>query len=86
MGLDCVELVITWEREFSISIPNDTASTLITPKLAADAIEKILLDEGRPLGRKQIEQVIKATTLEISGADSEDYSSDMEFVRDFGLD
>ena len=86
MGLDCVELVHTWEQEFSISIPNDAASKLVTPKLAAVAIEKILVNEGRPFGRKEIERVVKATTLEISGADAADYHADMEFVRDFGLD
>lgn len=41
MGLDSVELVIAWEKEFSISIPNELAATLITPQIAAEAIEEI---------------------------------------------
>lgn len=86
MGLDSVELVIAWEKEFSISIPNELAATLITPQIAAEAIEEILLSEGRAWDRELIERIIKETTLEISGLDPGDYDASSEFVRDMGLD
>lgn len=86
MGLDTVELLITWEKEFHISIPNVVVDKLITPTIAADATEEILIAEGRVLERRAIEDVIKATTLEISGLNPSRYDPSLEFVRDIGLD
>lgn len=86
MGLETVELVIAWEKKFSISIPNELAATLITPRIAADAIEEILFNQGRAWDRESIEGIIKTTTLEVSGLDPADYHPCSEFVRDMGLD
>ncbi len=86
MGLDSVELLIAWEKEFSISIPNELAATLITPRLATDAIEQILLSQGRASDRELIERIVRETTLEVSGLDPGDYDASSEFVRDMGLD
>jgi hypothetical protein len=86
MGLETVELVITWERSFSISIPNSTAATLTTPTEAANAIDRLLAEEGRPLARAEIDRVIKATTLDIAGISESEYRLDGRFVEDFGLD
>lgn len=86
MGLDCVELVVLWEKAFSISIPNELAAMLTTPRLAADAIEEILVRQGRAMDRKTIEETIKTCTLEVSGLDSSSYDPSLEFVRDMGMD
>lgn len=86
MGLESVELVMAWERSFAISIPNDRAATLVTPKLAAIAIAEILEATGRATPEEEIARVIKITTLEISGMPENKYQMDGHFVRDFGLD
>lgn len=86
MGLETVELVIGWEREFSISIPASLAETLITPEDAARAVEMLLADEGRPLHRETIEKIIRTVTLEVSGIDESDYLPNLRFVQDFGMD
>lgn len=86
MGLESVELVISWEEAFGISIPNSIAATLATPAHAAVAIEKLLLDAGRHVGRIEIDRVIKEITLETSGMNEDDYRLDGLFVRDFGID
>ncbi|RYD22522.1 MAG: hypothetical protein EOP88_07675 [Verrucomicrobiaceae bacterium] len=41
MGLDTVELLMSWEKEFDIQIPNATAAGLVTPRHAADAVAEI---------------------------------------------
>jgi hypothetical protein len=86
MGLETVELVISWEQEFGITIPNSVASTLITPAQASDAIECLLNSSGKPRDRSAIEAIVRTTTLEISGMNPDDYRIDGRFVQDFGLD
>ena len=86
MGLETVELVMSWEQAFSISIPNDLAATLVTPEKAADAIEDLLVNEGRKVSRFEIEKIIKTTTLEITGMRESAFRPDGRFVQDFGLD
>lgn len=86
MGLECVELVIAWEREFSISIPDGVAATLITPAHAAKAIEQILVSVGKPMEVSTIEEIIRTTTLDISGMKSAQYRQDGRFCEDFGID
>lgn len=86
MGLESVELVMEWEREFTIKIPNHMAATLETPELAANAIEDILASEGRSMDRASIERIIRKTTLDISGMEPGDYRPEGKFVQDFGLD
>ncbi len=86
MGLETVELVVSWENAFAIAIPNSVAATLITPEAAAAAIERLLINEGRFLARSEIDHVIMQTTLEISGMKEMDYRVDGRFVQDFGLD
>lgn len=86
MGLDTVELVMTWERDFSLSIPNDIASTLVTPEAAASAIGELLSKEGRPMDPEEIHRIIKQGTLEVSSLPEHQYRRDGRFVEDFGLD
>jgi hypothetical protein len=42
MGLDSVEIVMAWEDAFGISIPNEEAFVLRTPRMAIDLICKML--------------------------------------------
>ena len=42
MGLDGIELVMAWEDQFDISIPDKDASTLRTPRIAVDCISRLV--------------------------------------------
>ncbi len=86
MGLDTVELVMTWERDFSLSIPNDIAATLTTPEVAANTIGALLSEAGRPMDPEELHRIIKQATLEVSGLREHQYRRDGRFVQDFGLD
>ena len=81
MGLDVVELVMSYEQAFGIKIPNDVAATLETPKMVIDYIE------GRQdvdLSREQIAKTVRELTIELSG--EKVYREDAYFVKDMGLD
>lgn len=86
MGLDMVELVISWEQAFGISIPDEACPKLRTPELAAIEISAILSGEGKHLPMSEVFRIIKETTLDISGLPEERYAVDLRFVEDFGLD
>jgi hypothetical protein len=62
------------------------AATLTTPRIAADAIEEIILSQGRTWDRESINGIGKATTLDVSGLKPADYDPSFEFARDMGLD
>jgi hypothetical protein len=86
MGLDSVELVMKWEEAFSISIPDRVAGQIVTPAMAAEAIAKILEEEGLSMERDEIDRIIKLTTLDQLGITEKDYRIDARFVEDFGMD
>ena len=89
MGLDTVELVIAWEKEFGINIPNDVAATLETPGKAIDWIFATLnaqsgAQSAHTWTRDRVREVVRRLTKDQSGL--EEFSDDDEFVRDMGLD
>ena len=89
MGLDSVELVMAWEKEFGIVIPDDVAATLETPRLAIDSIFDSLLgtrvaNTGRLWTRDDVRNVLRRITSEQIGVS--DFDDDDEFVRDLGID
>lgn len=86
MGLDTVELVMCWEEEFSIRIPDADKQKLTTPREAGDLIERLILEDGRQLAREEIDQIVKLCTIENCGVAEEIYHLDGKFVEDFGLD
>ena len=48
MGLDTLEMIMGWEEAFSVSIPDDDAFTLRTPRMAMDLISEKLGTVDRP--------------------------------------
>jgi hypothetical protein len=86
MGLDSVELVVSWEKAFAISIPDEIAAKLVTPDAAVTAISGLLADDGRAMTVPEIEEIIKMTTLRVTGVGESGYRGDGRFVEDFGLD
>ena len=89
MGLDTVELVIAWEKEFGINIPNDVSATLETPGKAIDWISDTLNAQSggqsaETWTRDRVREAVRRLTKDQSGL--EEFSDDDEFVRDMGLD
>ena len=48
MGLDIVEMVIRFEEEFEVEIPNKVAETLETPKAVIDYLSELPKYKNRP--------------------------------------
>ena len=86
MGLDSLELVLGWEEEFGISIPNEAAATFETPRNVGDYIEPALDAQGRSLPRAEIDRILKQVVIEQLGIDESVYGIDVKFVEEMGVD
>ena len=86
MGLDTVELVMGYEEEFDIPIPDAEAEKMRTPRHVGDFVERILTEEGRTIPREQIDQKIKEITIDQLGLREKEYWLDGRYVEDFGAD
>ncbi len=86
MGLDTVELILAFEKEFEIEIENSQAVTLRTPGQAIEWIALELETLGRPLPKEVIAFAVKTITLRLSGVAERFYREDARFVDDFCMD
>ncbi len=85
MGKDSVELVLAWEDEFGVTIPDRVAATLETPDDAVTVIWDILVEDGRPQERSKIEKRVEKVTVEVLGISRNEFRLDGSFADDFGL-
>jgi hypothetical protein len=82
MGLDVVELVMAFEEEFGISIPDAEAPELTTPRKVTDYIvEKVA---GRGMSREQVAARVRRVVEKQTA--TYDFSDDDHFVYDMHLD
>jgi acyl carrier protein len=86
MGLDTVELVMSFEETFGIDIPNVVAETLETPRHVRDYVLAEYRRQGKPADSAAIFEKIRDITCEIANVRREDVTLDTTFVHDFGLD
>ena len=86
MGLDTLEIVLGWEEEFDIRIPNEVAATIETPRQAGDYIEQALSSESRPLPREEIDHAVKVVVIKQLCIDESIYGPDVKFVEEMGAD
>ena len=99
MGLDTVELVMAFEEDFHVLIPDEVAATLLTPRHVIDFVfqkrgtpgdllpspgTSSTPDEG--LTRKQIAERVKRIIMNQLGLPPEAYGEDKRFIEDFGAD
>ncbi len=86
MGLDSVELVMSFEDEFEIEIPNSVAEKMITPGDVTDFV----CAEFKRLGRKcdplDIFLRVRKRTVEITNVDPDRITRSTKFVDDLGID
>ena len=85
MGNDSVELVLAFEDEFGVTIPDRVAATLETPDDAVTVIWDILVEDGRPQERSKIEKRVEKVTVEVLGISRNEFRLDGSFADDYEL-
>lgn len=80
MGLETVELVMAWEEEFGVEIPDSVAASLKTPRQVTDWLAAQL--PGYP--RDEIAAGVRRRPLDQLGIRPTQYREDARFVEDFG--
>ncbi len=85
MGLDLVEMVIRIEEEFEITIPDEIAVTLVTPRTVIDYLM------SQPQINKNLSRDYVATTVWLLledelGIERAFYTEDSRFIEDMGAD
>ena len=86
MGLDTVELVMAFEEEFGIDIPNEAAEDMIAVRHVRHFVVAEYTRLGRPFDPDDIYRRIVRVTSEHSSVDPEKIDLDTEFVDDLGMD
>ena len=82
MGLDTVELVIAVEEKFGISIPNEDAARLYTPRLVIDYLMNGPV--GTVTTRDRVAGIVREVIEEETGVTN--FHEDSHCVDDMGLD
>ena len=86
MGLDTVELVMSFEKEFEIEIPDEIAQDLITVGAVVDYISAELVRCGRPRDPLDIFLRVRKRTVDVAGVDARTITRSTKFVDDLNLD
>jgi acyl carrier protein len=86
MGLDTVELVMSFEEEFEIDIPDEIAQDLITVGAVVDYISAELVRRGRPRDPLDIFLRVRKRTVDVAGVDPRTITRSTKFVDDLNLD
>jgi acyl carrier protein len=84
MGLDTVELVMGFEREFDIEISNEAAERILSARDVRDLVLSEYLRLGRTIDPDKAFGRIARVTGECLGVPAEGITLDTEFVRDLG--
>lgn len=82
MGLDTVELIMAFEEEFGIAIPDADTSELTTPRQVTDYVMSKLA--GERITREQVAAAVRRVIEEQTA--TYDFTEDSHFVRDLHLD
>ena len=80
MGLEFVELIMAFEEEFDISIPNADASEMASQRKVVDYV----MSKVPGLTREQIAERVRQIIEEETGVD--DFSEDDHFFYDLHID
>ena len=86
MGLDSVELVMDFEKEFDIEIPNATAEAMITPRHVRDFVLAEYARLGREADSEAVFHRIQTVTARITALKPNKIGLDSHFIEDLGID
>lgn len=85
MGLDLVEMVIRIEEEFQVTIPDEVAVTMVTPRTVIDYLmsqPKI----NKNLSREYVALSVWLLLEDELGIERAFYTEDSRFIEDMGAD
>jgi acyl carrier protein len=86
MGLDSVELVMSFEEEFEIEIPDAVAEKMITVGDVVDFVMLELVRSGRECDPLDIFLRVRKRTVDIMPVDPDMITRSTKFVDDLGID
>ena len=86
MGLDTVELVMAFEEEFGVEIPNEAAEKMVSVRDVRDFMVAEIRRRGGVADPDDVLERIRAITMKISNVDRSKIQLDTKFVDDLGLD
>ncbi len=89
MGLESVYLVMAFEEEFEVEIPDDDAERIVTVGDARDFIVSKLRERAEDPGAVDPEEVlsrIKAIIIDLIGVRPEKVTPEAAFIDDLGVD
>ncbi len=89
MGLQSVELVMAFEEEFEVEIPDDEAERIVTVGEARDCIVGKLRARAEDPDAVDPEEVwsrIKAIVVDLIAVEPEEVAPDAAFIDDLGVD
>jgi len=85
MGLDAVETVMRIEEEFEITISDEIAATLTTPREVIDYL-MTRSEVSEKWSRDYIAVSVWLILEDELGIKREDYNEDSRFIEDMGMD
>ena len=85
MGLDLVEMVYRIEEEFEITIPDEIAPTLTTPRMVIDFLMS-LPKVSEKWSRSYVEISVWQIVEDEGGIERKDFDDDSRFIEDMGMD
>jgi hypothetical protein len=86
MGLDLVELMMRFEEEFETEIPDQVASTLLTPKNVIDYLITKSEIKNKAMTRENVAQKVWLIIEDEIGIDISKYDENSQFVNDMHID
>lgn len=84
MGLDLVEMVMRIEEEFEITIPDEVAETLVTPRAVIDYLMTIPKVNEKS-SRDYVHLSVFIIVEDESGVSRDHFNEDSRFVEDLGM-
>ena len=86
MGLDTVELVMAFEEEFEIEIPDASAEAMVTVGDVVDFVASQFLRRGEKVDNIAIYHRVKGITVRHLNVDPDEITRSSRFVEDLGAD
>jgi len=86
MGLDSVELVMEFEDEFEIDIPDRDAAKMQTVGDVTEYVTARLAAEGRPMARSEVFERVCVITCEQCGTTRDRLTELSSFILDLGIE
>ena len=82
MGLDVVEVIMAFEEEFGISIPDADCENLTTPRQVTEYVWGRISHER--VTKEQVAARVREVVIRQTA--NEDFNDDSHFMNDMGLD